>query len=263
MFYKSLQNEDENFKIKSIVGQQYNSSNGSSATFGNSRSTGSFRLWTSFACNLNSSSAVTLALGQTVKSSILYNRINSIIQKYTGSFRPSSQQTFNCILFDKDAFGDSVSANQPGTFITSNSLTFTVNTSLSGNDLYNAKNYVPIMYGAIQVGLLFPRQGVFVNFNQAYTLGGNTIVFWAPVYYKAEAYYFRRLGCKQFNFSNNPSFSAESLTRTFITTIGLYGQRDKTSASPTTAPLLAVAKLITPCKKNDETDYLFKVNLQY
>jgi len=33
--------------------------------------------------------------------------------------------------------------------------------------------------------------------------------------------------------------------------------------NPTSSPLLAVAKLITPVKKNDETDVIFKINLEY
>ena len=269
MYFKPLlQSEDINYKLKRIVGSQYNSSNGSSATFGTERFTGSFRLWSSFSCSVNSSSLVTIGSSplQQVKSSLLYNSINNLIYKYTGALRPvRSQPIFTCIVFDKDALGDYISISPTGTFITSNGNTYIPKTSLSGNQLYNTNNFIPIITGpAVQVGMLFPQQGVFVNFNQGgYVLGGTTIAFWSPINYKSQAYYFRRLGCKQFNFSNNQSFSAGSLSRTYITTVGLYGQADPTRLNPTASPLLAVAKLITPCKKNDESDYLFKVNLQY
>jgi len=87
-FYKPLlEDEDKNFKLKQIVGRQYGARNGSSAAFGSERSTGSFRLWTSFTRGVNSADLVDLGNSQTVKSSLLYNSVNSLIKKYTGSFR--------------------------------------------------------------------------------------------------------------------------------------------------------------------------------
>jgi hypothetical protein len=88
-FYKSLQDEDKNFKLKRLTGRAYGVSNGSTATFGGSRRTGSFRLWTSFTCNVNSNTLVNIGNGQQVRSKLLYNSLNQLVKKYTGSLRTS------------------------------------------------------------------------------------------------------------------------------------------------------------------------------
>lgn len=271
MFFKTLMDAEKNFKQKQITSVQYSRSNGSSASFGNSRSTAGARLWISFSRGVNSSNTITLGPSLTAQSKLLYNSINNLVKKYTGSLRPSaSQPYFDCVVFDKDAFGDYISISSTGTFITSGAGFTLVRKSaagsLSGNQVYNQNNYIPISIQSTsrQSGMLFPWQGVYVHYNQSNRLNGyNTTVVWSPVTYKERALYFPRAGSKQFNFSNNPSFDASSMTRTYITTVGLYGQRSEVGLNANASPLLAVAKLALPVKKNDERQYIFKVSLEY
>lgn len=267
-FYRSLQEDQKNFKQKRITGRQYNASNGSSASFGGSRRTGSFRLWNSFTRSVNDTAVVDLGYGVQRRSNLLYHNLNSLYKKYVGSrLSTVSYPTFQCIAFDRRAYGDYVSFPATGNVITSNVGAFQRKSyarSLSGNQLYNTNNYIPIVKDdGTPVGILFPWQGIYLNYNQIINMGGTTTVFWNPVSYKQQAYYFCRANNGGFNFSNNISFSAGSSTRTYITTMGLYGQSGTQGLQVGASPLLAVAKLSTPVKKNDEVQYIFKVNVEF
>ena len=77
--------------------------------------------------------------------------------------------------------------------------------------------------------------------------------------------YFCRAKARDFNFSNNPTFSSgsdngfsntdfEGNPQSFITTVGLYNSGDN---------LVAVGRLSTPVKKNYTTEATIKVNLTY
>jgi hypothetical protein len=78
--------------------------------------------------------------------------------------------------------------------------------------------------------------------------------------------YFCRAGNNEFNYSSNPTFiddskrirptsgSNNSLTRTYITTIGLYDAQDN---------LLAVAKTNKPITKSPESEVVFRVRLDF
>ena len=260
--------DQKNFKLKQILGGQYNRSNGSSAVFGGSRRTGDFRLWISFTRGINATDYIILGQGLSAQSKLIYNSMNQLVKKYTGRYRPTgSQPFFDCVVFDKDAFGDFIQISSTGAFITSDGNTYLSKSAvagLSGNQTFNTNNYIPISINAgAQSGILFPWQGVYVHFDQTNRLDGTTVVLWQPLNFKQSAMYFPRAGVKQFNFANNPSYSAASLTRTYITTVGLYGQQDAQGLNTGSSPLLAVAKITTPVKKNDETEYLFKINLEF
>ncbi|MEK9767346.1 MAG: hypothetical protein VW683_00380 [Betaproteobacteria bacterium] len=81
----------------------------------------------------------------------------------------------------------------------------------------------------------------------------------------SSTHYFIRLGNKQFNYSNNPTFATGStgkLTnedfisdpRVFVTTIGLYNQQNE---------LLATAKLSRPLEKSFDKEALIRVRLDF
>jgi hypothetical protein len=82
---------------------------------------------------------------------------------------------------------------------------------------------------------------------------------------QATTSYFCRLKARDFNFSNNPTFTSGSTNefrnlsfegnpQTFITTVGLY---------TSTNELVAVARLSTPVQKNYSSETVVKVNLTY
>ena len=82
---------------------------------------------------------------------------------------------------------------------------------------------------------------------------------------KRSSFYFCRIPHDQFNHSQNPSYfsgSNAALTNrdfitnptTYITTVGLYNDNNE---------LLAVAKLSQPFKKDQNTEALIKVRLDY
>lgn len=78
--------------------------------------------------------------------------------------------------------------------------------------------------------------------------------------------YFCRAGNKEFNYSSNPTFidgnkrirvtsgSNNQLTRTYVTTIGLYDADDN---------LLAVGKLNKPILKSPENEAIFRLRIDY
>lgn len=78
--------------------------------------------------------------------------------------------------------------------------------------------------------------------------------------------YFCRAGNKEFNYSSNPTFidsnkrirvtsgSNNQLTRTYVTTIGLYDADDN---------LLAVGKLNKPVLKSPENEAIFRLRIDY
>ena len=82
---------------------------------------------------------------------------------------------------------------------------------------------------------------------------------------KRSSFYFCRVPNNEFNHSQNPSFSTGDNAQlvhnsfitdptTYITTVGLYNIHNE---------LLAVAKLSQPFKKDQNTEALIKVRLDY
>ena len=123
-----------------------------------------------------------------------------------------------------------------------------------------------ITYGAEKSA--FNHAGLFISLNLA-TKGGRA--------FKARSaetisstHYFVRLRNKQYNYSNNPTFSNKDITKgkfnrpyfdsfiynpyTYVTTIGLYNDNKD---------LLAVAKLSKPLQKSFSSEISVTVKLEY
>lgn len=117
--------------------------------------------------------------------------------------------------------------------------------------------------------------GAFVDLSTAYNTQNHLLLYNAIVGggdFEARrtenvstAHYFVRATNREFNFSNNPTFTSGSDNRfrestferdpkTFITTVGLYNDSNE---------MLAVAKTSQPIKKSFDTEVLIKVKLSF
>ena len=149
---------------------------------------------------------------------------------------------------------DSINANPSGSdeFIGENTLGI-LSSSLNLDQIYDSQNIAYyVTTGSIEDGALALSENILTASYQSTTELNSSI-------------YFCRAYNHEFNYSSNPTYlkdskivvkgdDPEALPRTYITTVGLYGEDNQ---------LLAVAKLSEPVLKTPENELIARVRIDF
>jgi|RifOxyD1_1024033.scaffolds.fasta_scaffold02486_3 hypothetical protein len=231
------------------------------------------------------------ALTANSKAGRVYNIISGALSTISGSISSSTNATtfgtsgpgyglvypdLGIIVLNPNAIGPAVGffTSASSVLITGSEATSSRTTLFySSATAFNSETspFAPIIHELTEAnwstnGSAYNHTGLFVSIRNASNASGSNKGFRArSAETIASTHYFVRLRNKEYNYSNNPTFSNASTgvlvqsefkndPKVYITTIGLYNDSNE---------LLAVAKLSKPVRKSFDEEVLLRVRLDF
>jgi len=231
------------------------------------------------------------ALTANSKAGRVYNIISGALSTISGSISSSTNATtfgtsgpgyglvypdLGIIVLNPNAIGPAVGffTSASSVLITGSQATSSRTTLFySSTTAFNSETspFAPIVHELTEPnwstnGSAYNHTGLFVSIRNASNASGSNKGFRArSAETIASTHYFVRLRNKEYNYSNNPTFSNTSTgvlvqsefkndPKVYITTVGLYNASNE---------LLAVAKLSKPVRKSFDEEVLLRVRLDF